>query len=98
MDVAGNQLGQRPHPRPADWIGRQQRRLRMHFVEIFDDRQRLREHLAGVEGQRRHAHLRIDRAVLRLLVETALLLQMDRNHLAAQAFQIERDANSISRG
>src|SRR5207249_3345678 len=27
------------------------------------------------------------RAVLRLLVETALLLQMDRNHLAAQAFQ-----------
>jgi len=39
----------------------------------------------------RHAHLRSDRAVFRLLVEAALFQQVDRDHLAAQALEVERD-------
>jgi len=67
-------------------------------VEIFDDRERLREHLAGIESQRRHAHLRVDRAILRFLVEAALLLQVNRHHLGAQSLEVERDTHPIRRG
>src|SRR5262249_14350119 len=84
MDVAGDQLRHRPHLRPFDRIARQQRRLGMYLIEIFDDRERLNEHLAGIELQGRHAHLRVDCAVFRSLVEAALLLQVDRNRLAAE--------------
>ena len=34
------------HLRALDRIGGQQRRLGMHLVEIFDDRERLQQHLA----------------------------------------------------
>jgi hypothetical protein len=97
MDVAGNHLRRRPHLRPFERIARQQRRLGMHLIEIFDDRERLNEHVAGIELQRRHAHLRVDRAVFRLLVEAALLEQVDRDHLAAQALEVERDAHPVGR-
>src|SRR5262249_51260056 len=79
-------------------IARQQRRLRMHLVEIFDDGERLNEHVTGIELQRRHAHLRVDRAVFRLPVEAALLLQVNGDHLAAQALEVERDAHPVGRG
>src|SRR5215471_4895694 len=97
VDVAGDHLGERAHLRPLDGVARQQRRLGMDFVEIFDDRERLNEHVAGIELQGRQAHLRIDRAIFRFLVEAALLLQVDRNHLAAQALEVERDAHPIGR-
>ena len=85
------------HLGPLDRIARQQRRLRVNLVEILDDRERLDEHVAGIELQRRHAHLRIDRAEVRLPVEAALLLQMDRDHVAGEPLEVERDANPKGR-
>jgi len=38
VDVASDRLSQRPHPRPADRVAREQRRRRPRLVEIFDDR------------------------------------------------------------
>ncbi|MCY1383130.1 hypothetical protein D9M69_712260 [compost metagenome] len=44
----------------AHGVGRQQRRLGVHFVEVFDDGHRLREALALVFEQR-HEHVGRDR-------------------------------------
>ena len=84
--------------RAIDRVARQQRRLRMGLVEIFDDGERLGEHFAGVELQRRHPHLRIDRAILGLEIVPAFLLQMDRDRLVGQPLEVERDAHAIGGG
>ena len=97
MDVAGDHLRERAHLRAFQRVARQQRRLRMDLVEIFDDGERLDQHVAGIELQRRHPHLRVDRAEFRLLVEAALLLQVDRDRLVGQALEVERDAYPIGR-
>ncbi len=52
----------RAHAGASSGIGRQQRRLRPEFVQVFEDRQRLADGVAVVH-QRRHQLLRIDRAV-----------------------------------
>ena len=49
MNVAGDQLRQRAHLGAVDRVARQQRRLRMDLVEIFDDGERLGEDFAGIE-------------------------------------------------
>ena len=95
MDIAGDDLRQRPHLRARDRILRQQRRLGMGLVEIFDDGERLDQHLACRRDQRRHAHLRIDRAEFRPPVVAAVLDQMDRHGLVGDALEIERDAHAV---
>ena len=45
MNVAGNELCNRPRFGPTERIRWQQRRIGMNVVKIFDDRERLREHL-----------------------------------------------------
>ena len=95
MDVGGRDQRQRAHPRPADRIPGQQRRLGMRLLEIFQDGQRLGQHLARIEHQRRHQLLRIDRDVVgrRLLA----LAQMARGMLDRDALEIERDAHAKRR-
>ena len=41
--IAGDDLCESPHTRAAPSVARQQRRVRMRLVEIFDDRQRLEQ-------------------------------------------------------
>ena len=48
--------------------------------------------------ERRHAALRIDRAILRRMLLAAILGQMDENLFGGDAFQVERDAQPIGGG
>ena len=70
----------------------------MDLVEVFDDGERLGEHLTGVEGKRRHAHQRVDGAEFRPLVASAILLKMDRDRLVTEALEVECNAHAIGRG
>ncbi len=55
-------LAHRPHLRALDRAHRQEGRIGIDLVEIFEDRRRLDEHgAADIEG--RHPMLRVDRAV-----------------------------------
>ena len=75
MNIAGHQLGERSYLRVLQAaLAWQERRLRVHLVEIFDDGERLGDELAGVQPQCGHPHLRIDRPVGRLAVLPAFLL------------------------
>src|SRR5271166_5585805 len=98
MDVAGDHLRNRAHLRTFHALARQQRRVGMHLIEIFDDGKRLNEHIAAIELERGHPHLRVDGAKLRLPVESAFLLQVDGDHVGDEALEVERDANPIGRG
>jgi hypothetical protein len=69
----------------------------MYPVEIIDDRQRLRQHLAVVEHERRHTSLDVDRLEFGAVLAAAILGQMDRHDLIIEPLQIERDANAVSR-
>ena len=97
MDVAGDDFGDSARLRPRDRILRQQRRLRMRLVEIFDDGERLDQHVAGRHNQSRHAHLRVDGAEFGPPVMAAFLDQVHRHRLVGEALEIERDAHAISR-
>ncbi len=74
---------------------RQQRRLRHGFLEPFHDGERLGEHGAVIEHQRRHEALRIDlEIVLGLLLALA---QVTERMFHLNAFEVERDAHAIGR-
>src|SRR5262245_53752166 len=92
MNIAGDQLRQAANFRPGERIPGQQRRLWADLIQVLDDGERLDEDLAAVELERRHPHLGVDGAKLRLLVKAALLLQMYGHHLGTKALQIEGDA------
>ena len=74
--------------RATESVGRQQRRLRMDFVEIFDNRERLGQHFAAGKLQRRHALLRIDRTKLLRTLAAAILGQMDGYDLIGESLEI----------
>ena len=79
MDVAGDDLRNGAHlraldrDRPGSSGG-----SRIDLVEIFDDRERLQQHLAGGERERRHALLRIDRAEFLAPLPAAVARQVHR--------------------
>ena len=98
MNVASDYLRDGAHFGALERIGRQQRRLRMDLVEIFDDRQRLDQNLTIGQFERRHPHLWIDRAKFRLALMAAFLGEMDGHDLIGQAFEIERDAHAVGGG
>jgi hypothetical protein len=52
MDVAADRQCDRAHPGAARQRRRQQRRLRMSLVQVFDDRQRLGHHRVAVDQRR----------------------------------------------
>ncbi len=74
--------------------GRQERRLGVFLLEVFEDRERLEQPRPAVD-QRRHHHLRVDRAVL--WRELVAALQMEVHIVAAEPFKVERDAHAETR-
>ena len=75
-------------------ILRQQWRLGVFLVEIFEDRQRLKQlHIAIDQG--RHDHLRVERLVLR--PELVALLQMQKGIVMRQPLQVQRDPHPETR-
>jgi len=65
----------------------QQRWLRVGLLEIIDDRQRLGEHLAARDGERRDAHLRVDAVVLRSpLLAAARLARSSSSSIASHSY------------
>src|ERR1700758_4352793 len=70
----------------------------MRFVEIFNDGKRLNQNVAARCDQGWHPHLRIDCAKLGRFVMAAILDQMHRRRLVADALQIKRNAHAKGRG
>ena len=96
MRVGGDDLRQAPHPRAALRVLRQQRRIGMGLVEIFDDGERFEQRRPVAVDQRRDRHHRIDLAegLLALLA----LHQIDLDDLVGlEPLQIHRDAHAIGR-
>src|SRR5262249_42524194 len=98
VNIAGDQLGERADTGASDRIFRQQRRLRMRFIEGFNDGKRLDQHLVFRSNKKPHAHLRINRSKSRQLIVTAVLDQVNRQRLVADALEIKGDAHAICRG
>ena len=94
VDIARNGHCDGAHARPRLRSFRQQRRLRIALVQVFDDRQRLRE-AAPVIVERGHELLRIHVAIRRggLLA----LAQVDGNVFVTLALEVERDAHAVRR-
>ncbi len=92
--VAGNGLRQRAHAGAAHRILRQQRHQRVHFLQVLDDGQRLRQHDAVV-FQRRHQAGRVDRAVGRRQLLATVAQQVHRHGIVSQAFQVQRNADAV---
>ena len=89
VDVAGDGLGEGPHPGPCDRIGREKRRLGTDLIQILADRQGLRQHRAVIQDQAGQQALRVDGEVLcRPLLALAKVLI---SWLGAQPLQVERD-------
>ncbi len=76
LDVAGDDLRQHAHARAIHRIARNQAMVGKHFIEIFDDGERLRESLAVVH-QRGHAALRIHGAIGGTELLAAVLHEVD---------------------
>ena len=70
----------------------------MDIVEVFDNRERLREHFAAGQLECGHSRLRIDAAILRSVLASALLDEVDRHRLIRKPLEIERDADPIRGG
>src|SRR5260370_4159499 len=63
MRVASDDHGKRANPCPAPRVGREQARLRMRFVEIFDDGQRLMKRRPAAVAESGTEHLRLGLAL-----------------------------------
>ena len=70
----------------AAGVARQQRRRRMRLVQLLDDRERLRQHVAVVGDQRRHESLRIEREVVVGALRVAA--QVDERALGASPLRL----------
>ena len=92
MNVRSRDQRQCPDARAADRVLGQKGRLGMRLLEIFEDRQRLRQHLARIEHQRRHQLLWIDRRIVRRPL--LALAQMAKGLLGRDALEVEGDANT----
>src|SRR6266581_3989115 len=91
MNVAGNDRGERTHASPAIGVAGQERRLGICLVEVFDDRQRLDQHLVA-DFERRHQALRVDATKVGSgLVAPA---QVDEGVLVIELLEIEGDAHA----
>src|ERR1700704_3409604 len=94
MRIAGDDLGEPTHARAAARIARQQRRLRMGLIEIFDDRQRLEQDRPVAVDQRRERHHGIDRTVGGLALLPLHQVHVD-DLVGRHALEVERDADPI---
>ena len=97
MDFACDRQSDCPHARPCLRCSRQQRGLGSNLVQVFDDRERLRENAIAVNLERRHESLGIEcEVILRALIAHS---QMDKRAvLRGQALEIERNADAVRGG
>jgi hypothetical protein len=95
MDIAGDQAGNRPHLGTGNRTDRQQGRLRINLVEIFEDGRRL-DQRRGADVEGRHALVRIDGLVA--LLALLPFQQIDRHGFVRHALQVERDPDPVGRG
>src|SRR5262249_4577230 len=86
----------RAHERAVGGFLGQNRRLGMALFEVFDDRERLRQH-AAVVFERRQQRLGVFRDVGGGQVLAAAAPPTNRPRLGSAALQIERDAHAIGR-
>src|SRR5450432_3511038 len=70
----------------------------MRLVEIFDDGERLQQHLAAVQRERRHPPLWIDGPIFRRVLAPAVLGEMYRCGVEGDALEVERDAGPVGGG
>jgi len=80
--------------RPRTQVLRQDRRLRVFLLEVFEDGEGLEE-LGVAVDQRRHHRLRIDRRVAGGVL--VALLQVQEAVLAGQPLDVERDPHAEAR-
>jgi len=81
--------------RTPDRITGQQRRLRMGFLEIFHDRQRLGQDGPIVENERRNQLLRVESGVVRR--KLLALAQVPRRVLDRNALEVQGNAHAKRR-
>src|SRR4051812_32944042 len=72
MRVAGDDLREAAHARPAARIGRQERRLREALLEVFENGKRLEQRWTVVVDERRQHALRVDGAVFGRVLHAGL--------------------------
>jgi hypothetical protein len=83
------------HAGASERVLGQKRRLRVRFVQIFDDGERLDQDVTRRCDQNRHAHLRIDCAKFGPLVVPAILHKVNGLRFVADAFEVERDTYPV---
>ena len=83
--------------RAIDRLLRQQRRLRMSFLEIFDDRERLLQRRVAVDP-RRHDRIRVQRAVRVLQLLAAVAQHVHGDIVERQLLQVQGDPHAVRRG
>src|SRR5262249_39597746 len=99
MNVASNHLCDRSRFRATKRVHRQQRRLGMNVIEIFDDRQRLSQYFATRQLKRRHPRLGIYGTKFRRVLPAPIFCWMDGHYLVRKALKVWRYTDSIgSRG
>jgi len=96
LNLAGNRLHDRPHPRPAGGVRRQQGRRRKTLLEVLGDRHRLHDH-ALADRQGRNQAERVDRAVFRPFLLPAVAHQMHHFLLVRDALEVQGDPHAIGR-
>ena len=92
MRVHRQHLREGAYMRACAQIHRQQRRLRIFLLEVFEDRKRLHQRRAVAIEQSRHDHFRIERPIGG--VELVTLEQIERDRLSDQPFQTQRDPHA----
>ena len=93
MPVAHDDLREAANARPAAGILRQQRRPGMRFLQIFQDRHRLKQRRTAVDRERGHHALRVDRLVV--LGVLLPLQQIDRDLFDLDSFEREGGAHPV---
>ena len=68
MPFAGRDQREAPHSCAAPCVAGQQRGLWMRFLQVFEDRYRLEQRWTVIDGQCGHDALRIDRAILGIVL------------------------------
>ena len=95
MYVAGDQLAERADPRPADRIKRQQWWCGPRLVQILDDGHRLGDQRV-VDLQGRHQALGVQLEIVRCVLLSAMIQEMNWNGTPLQSLQLQSDSNSIA--
>lgn len=100
VNVAGDRQGDATHIGSVERTLRQQRRLWIGLIEVFDDSKGLRQDsdITGLRvDQGRHQCGRIEATVFGCMLLAAVAKQVYRNDFVRQFLQVQRNAHPIGR-